>query len=127
MEEEARATDVEQSSDVVHRTCIAFAESLKEWAELPVEGPDATVWAAALAHEMTVGFWRGSNVRVVSPENRLYRMMIEDRISAPVWRSRTPDLGERARQLGAVLHAHDEPPLDDEAVAAPLASADDLP
>lgn len=103
MEEEEREHDVRTPASSDHVARIAFAESLKEWAELPADGPEATAWAAALAHEMTVGFWRGAVVQVVSSDNRLDRVLIEERISASLWRNRTPDLSARARSLAATL------------------------
>ncbi|HVV87033.1 MAG TPA: hypothetical protein VHE35_28535 [Kofleriaceae bacterium] len=83
------------------RTYVAFAELLQEWAEIPGDGPDALSWGAALAHEMTRGIWRGCNVRVLSADNALYRMLIADRISASLWRNRTPELYARAQELAA--------------------------
>jgi hypothetical protein len=107
MEEEGQAPDVRGIQETQHRSCVAFAELLQEWAEVPVEGPEALAWGAALAYEMTAGFWRGCNVRVLSAENVLYRMLISDRISASPWRNRTHDLGERARQLATTIDLED--------------------
>lgn len=99
MEEEDGPGTANDAGPAAPPVCVAFAESLEEWAALPPDEPEATTWAAALAHEMTIGFWKGANVRVVSSDNRMYRMLIEHISTA--WRDRTADLAERARAVDA--------------------------
>lgn len=80
-------------------TYIAFVEALQEWAELPADGPDAAYWGAAMTHEMSVGMWSGCHVRILLADSVLYPVLLGTRGSASLWRDRTAEVGERAREL----------------------------
>lgn len=110
------------------RTFVAFAELLQEWAELPAEGPHQAAWGAALAYEMTFGFWRGCNVRVLSSDDGLYPLLVGSRGGATLWRNRTPELGARAAEYEAGMPAVEPPREPDDAeptvpTSAPAAAA----
>jgi hypothetical protein len=81
------------------RTFVAFAELLQEWAELPADVAHLPAWGAALAYEMTLGIWRGCNVRVLSADDGLYPLLVSQHSSATLWRNRTHELTARAQSF----------------------------
>ena len=83
------------------RTFVAFAELLQEWAELPSDLAHAPAWGAALAYEMTHGIWRGCNVRVLSSDDSLYPLLVNQHSSATLWRNRTHEIALRAQSFAA--------------------------